>query len=159
MMNYLTGTYAVSLFPITTFFCRITLTCQDMTTAVQDQAAWIERYRRYGLAVYGSADRFPKMRDVHTWSRRVGDRLTWIIPYNRKSTSLYHYHTLSYRTLLPAIGVTRTLSVDRYAFEVLSGSDGTVPAGAALRVGPRFYYRYVYSTQQSVRNHAELCYL
>ena len=68
----MTGTCAVSLFPLATFVRRATLTCRDTVSNPSLHRAWMEKYRARGFSVIGSADAIPRTRDVMTWQGRVG---------------------------------------------------------------------------------------
>ncbi|KAI0689529.1 hypothetical protein C8T65DRAFT_746138 [Cerioporus squamosus] len=123
VMNYLTGKYAVSLFPRTTFIHRATLVCQDITRQAAVQRAWMDKYRARGFSVVGATHELPDTTEGQVWKRRVGDKLCWVLPYAR---------TGMLRQELPAIRP--------WAFEVLDMTSGVVAAQAAVRVAPRFYY-------------------
>ena len=80
-MNYLAPTYAVSLFPRTTFVDGAMLICQD-TSRDPSHERWKCKYRKRGFSVLGAGDRIPASRELQAWERRVGDKFTWIIRYD-----------------------------------------------------------------------------
>ena len=80
-MNYLAPTYAVSLFPWTTFVDRATLIAQD-TSHDGPNRRWMDKYRKRGFAIVGAGDRIPASRELRAWERRVGDKFTWVMPYD-----------------------------------------------------------------------------
>ncbi|KAI9069262.1 hypothetical protein FKP32DRAFT_1543823, partial [Trametes sanguinea] len=125
VMNYMTGKYAVSLFPRTTFVERTSLICQDITRNAKTHRSWIKKYRNRGFKVIGAGETIPYTFEVRYWQRRVGDFLTWVMPFDR-------------RVLSGDRGVP--LDIHRFAFEVLPYFYQVAPAGAAIRVGPRFVY-------------------
>ena len=80
-MNYLAPTYAVSLFPWTTFVERAMLVCQDTSRDGPNQR-WMGKYRKRGYEIVGAGDRIPSSRELRAWERRVGDKFTWVMPYD-----------------------------------------------------------------------------
>ena len=83
VMNYLTATHAVSLFPKMTYTFRATFTCRDMTRQAHRDKEWMEKYRARGFEVILAGDPIPRVAEIRTWQRRVGDSFTWVMPYER----------------------------------------------------------------------------
>ncbi|KAI0683362.1 hypothetical protein C8T65DRAFT_595192, partial [Cerioporus squamosus] len=123
VMNYLTGNYAVSLFPRTTFLRQETLVCLDITHNKPAHRAWMEKYRARGYTVLTAESCLPSLPELDHWERSVGDKMSWVLPYAH--------------TGLPR---KEPLNIHSYKFEVLSVQTGVAPAGAALRIAPRFWY-------------------
>ncbi|KAI9058546.1 hypothetical protein FKP32DRAFT_1581879 [Trametes sanguinea] len=124
VMNYFTGTYAVSFFPRLTFLARKMLICQDMTRNLAMHQAWQIKYRRRGFVIIGAEDEVEQSIEARAWDRRVGDKFTWVLPHTRS-------------------GVTtgrKAPSLPSVRFEVLPAYCGVAAAGAALRIGPKFVY-------------------
>ncbi|KAI1789224.1 hypothetical protein LXA43DRAFT_893230 [Ganoderma leucocontextum] len=128
VMNMLTPTHAISLFPHTTFIKEETFNCRDLSDYPGWNAPWVNKYRKRGFNVFVASDRLPRRRELVTWKRKVGDTMTWILPYTRTGLNA------KAPTLAP---------YSRYTFEVLDVSFGVAPPGAVVRVGPRFSYRQV----------------
>ncbi|KAI1782445.1 hypothetical protein LXA43DRAFT_905775 [Ganoderma leucocontextum] len=125
VMNVLAATHAISLFPSTTFNKEETFACRDLSGYPGWDAPWIDKYRKRGFRVFVARDPIPPRVELVTWRRKVGDALTWILPYKRAGLNAKE----------------RTLELySRYAFEVLGVSFKVAPAGAVLRVGPRLVY-------------------
>ena len=90
-MNYMTGEYAVCLFPRTTLAYHNTVACQavvshDASGHPVDPPAWIEKYQRRGFNVctMNSAPTVPQSRrELSKMDRTVGDKLTWVLPLDR----------------------------------------------------------------------------
>ncbi|RDX42572.1 hypothetical protein OH76DRAFT_1300416, partial [Lentinus brumalis] len=122
-MNYLTGTHAVSLFPRTTFVARTLVHCQDTSRSPVSHQTWTNKYRARGFSVVDAGVTLPNIRELRKWERRVGDKLTWVLPYKRIGTA-----------------ERPPIQMRSYAFEVLDVTTEVTAAGAALRVGPRFWY-------------------
>ncbi len=90
LLNYITATHAVSLFPRTTFIRRTTVTCNDMTnSSPREYADLLSLYRSRGYSIIDHDSFLPRIREVDTWERSVGDRLTWVLPFSR-SVRKYH---------------------------------------------------------------------
>ncbi|KAL7281164.1 hypothetical protein ACG7TL_004472 [Trametes sanguinea] len=125
VMNYMTGQYAVSLFPRTTFVDRTSLVCQDITRNAHSHRLWMKKYRKRGFNIIGAGDALPCTFELRNWQRNVGDSLTWVLPFERQ-----------------VLIEDRTTRHDchQYAFEVLPYFYEVAPAGAAIRVGPRFVF-------------------
>ncbi|KAH9854424.1 hypothetical protein C2E23DRAFT_726875 [Lenzites betulinus] len=122
-MNYFTGTYAVSLFPRTTFVDNITMVCQDASRHNPAHVQWMAKYAERGLKALTAQHPVPRTLEARTWRRRIGDQLTWVLPFAQRSS------------------VKRTMPVlSTVLFEVLTVDHKVAPAGALLRVGPRFKY-------------------
>ena len=150
VMNYLTGTHAVSLFPKMTYTFRATFTCRDMTKQAHREKEWMEKYRARGFDIVLAGDPLPHVEEIRAWQRRIGDSFTWVMPYQRDTEgatirpSWELSITDAWITLADSpLDPVYTLGVSRYAFEVLNVNHQVVPAGAALRIGPRFHYRRV----------------
>ncbi len=82
-MNYMTGTYALSLFPCSTFIHRATLVCQDTRSSGQNHKAWMDQSRAEGYIVVDADHEPPEDPELEVWRRRVGDRLSWVLRYER----------------------------------------------------------------------------
>ncbi|PIL33118.1 hypothetical protein GSI_04567 [Ganoderma sinense ZZ0214-1] len=124
VMNILTGTHALCLFPHLTFVDRVMVTCRDLARYAGWEAPWMSKYRQRGFQVCTAEDTAPECKERFIWRRKVGDRLTWVLPYKR--TGLHPKNSVEISC--------------QYAFEVLDTSYDVTPIGAALRVGPRFVY-------------------
>ena len=83
-MNFLTGNYAVSLFPRTTFVDSATITCQDLKKNAAVREAWMNKYRNRGFEVLVAENRLPSTGELQEWARAVGDRWCWVMPYKWK---------------------------------------------------------------------------
>ena len=81
-MNYFTGTYAVSLFPTSTFVDGVTYSCRDMT---RPHTNWIDKYRRrnFEVIIAGGVPSVKVAEELGAWERFVGDELTWVLPFTR----------------------------------------------------------------------------
>ncbi|OJT09726.1 hypothetical protein TRAPUB_13794 [Trametes pubescens] len=123
VMNYITGKYAVSLFPRHTFVERQMFICQDMTRNAHANRSWIAKYRGRGFTVIGATDERVQSAELRAWDRTVGDRFTWVLPHAR--------------SVIPG---KLTLNIPRVGFEVLPAQSGVAASGAALRLGPKFIY-------------------
>ncbi|PIL26209.1 hypothetical protein GSI_11964 [Ganoderma sinense ZZ0214-1] len=150
VMNVLTATHAISVFPNTTFNYEQTCVCQDLSGYPDWTAPWMPKYRERGFNVLFSKNSIPQRAELVTWKRRVGDTMTWIFPYRRMGE--YPYCLNGKPPILD--------SYSRYTFEVLDVSYGVTPTGAALRVGPRSAYRRVPFSAAWILNpdHPRLCY-
>lgn len=82
-MNYLSGTHAVSLFPRATFINWTFVQCHDTSRAPVAHQNWADKYRARGFSMVDAEVRLPDIRELRKWERRVGDRLTWVLPYKR----------------------------------------------------------------------------
>ena len=80
VMNYLAPTYAVSVFPRTTFVNRATLVCQDLT-GIGHSTLWMQKYRDRGFRIVSDSEPIPWTLELKAWQRRVGDQFTWVMPY------------------------------------------------------------------------------
>ena len=83
-MNMLLPTHAISLFPNTTFNDEKMFSCRDLSRYPGWNAPWIAKYRKRGFKVLLSKDAAPRGPELGMWKRKVGDSLTWIIPYERR---------------------------------------------------------------------------
>ena len=83
VMNMLTATHAISLFPCTTFINEQTFACRDLSRYPNWNAPWIDKYRKRGFDVFVASDLIPTHFELTSWTRKVGDALTWILPYKR----------------------------------------------------------------------------
>ncbi|KAI9057282.1 hypothetical protein FKP32DRAFT_1584103 [Trametes sanguinea] len=133
VMNYVTGQYAASLFPRTTFLDHHMIICQDTSVDTRVHPSCIAKYQRRGFTIFTSDNAIPRTAELLCWDRRVGDSFTWILPHERRSR------------LLPA--KRENPKVPDVSFEVLPQHSGVVASGAALRIGPKFIYRYVLQSQ------------
>ena len=104
----------------------------------------MQKYRERGWNVLGGADSLPASKELKSWERRVGDGFTWVMPYRRVGTLLSSIscHNIDVSGL--GFGKREALPIHNYAFEVLDVTYEVAASGAALRVGPRFMYRYVH---------------
>ncbi|KAI0359341.1 hypothetical protein OH77DRAFT_1472574 [Trametes cingulata] len=125
VMNYLTAHCAVSLFPRTTFVDRTMLVAQDTTRNRDTHDRWMKKYHERGFDIITAYDAQPHTPEVLTRLREVGDRRTWLLPYSR-------FTNISKRR--------ERVDVPKVLFEVLPLWYRVAPAGAAIRVGPRFRY-------------------
>ncbi len=143
-MNYLTGKYAVSLFPRTTFLHRATHFCQDTSRQVAIQREWMEKYRERGFSVVEAIHQLPDVVEGNTWRRCVGDKLCWVLPYARTGPYALHLELSPPYDAewSPGMPTQQSPAIRPYAFEVLDVRSGVVAAHAAVRVAPRFYYRW-----------------
>ncbi len=87
VMNVLTATHAISLFPCTTFVEEQTFACQDLSRYPNWHAPWMDTYRKRGFEVFVATDRIPPHAELVAWRRKVGDARTWILPYRRTGES------------------------------------------------------------------------
>lgn len=85
LMNYITGTHAISTFPKSTFVKRKSfVACQERTgttsTFIRHDERWLEKYTSTSgqLAVIGTHTKFDG--DAEIGARRIGDERCWIIP-------------------------------------------------------------------------------
>ena len=99
-MNVLTQTHAISLFPRSTFIHEETYSCRDLSGYPDWKAPWMDKYRKRGFDVFIASDKFPTRRpELGTWKRKVGDALTWVLPY--KCTGEFsHYTQLNFVSLI-----------------------------------------------------------
>ncbi|KAI0661154.1 hypothetical protein C8Q70DRAFT_911313 [Cubamyces menziesii] len=84
VMNYMTGKYAVSIFPRTTYVERQLLVCQDVKRDAHTHQEWMDKYRRRGFTIIGAGGVLPRTVEARCWERSSGDFLTWILPYERR---------------------------------------------------------------------------
>lgn len=140
VMNYITGKYAVSLFPHHTFTRREMFICQDTTRNVAAHQAWAVKYKGRGYTVIGPTDSVTPTRELRAWERTVGDKFTWVIPHQRSGTSQYPL-TQMLLTMGAVVPGKLKVEIPPVRFEVLPARCGVAAAGAALRVGPPFIYR------------------
>ena len=83
VMNYFTGTYAVSLFPRSTFSERHMYVTQDTTHNVSAHAAWMKKYMSRGFTIGTVVDSSHYTHEMRAWKRLVGDSYTWVLPFKR----------------------------------------------------------------------------
>ena len=83
VMNYITSTYAASLFPFTTFNQRLSLVCQDIRQCGFIHRGWMDKYRRRGFQIITSESAYRTTFETARWDREVGDDLTWVLPLRR----------------------------------------------------------------------------
>ncbi|KAI9061810.1 hypothetical protein FKP32DRAFT_1575251 [Trametes sanguinea] len=126
IMNYITSSYAVSLFPRATFVDRTTLVCQDIMRNRWMHRAWAQKQRNMGYTVLTAHHTIPTTLEMRTWARKVGDTVSWVLPFQRTLTSMSRKDQ----------GIT----LPNVSFEVLPMRYRVAAAGAALRVGSRFFY-------------------
>ncbi|KAI9061996.1 hypothetical protein FKP32DRAFT_1574813 [Trametes sanguinea] len=149
VMNYITATYAVALFPRTTFVDYTSLVCTDITQQNWFHRSWMKKYRERGFKVITAYDNIPTTTEVETWSRRVGDGLTWVFSFARSYTGMYcHISVIPFYNYSAGLGEDKHITLPDVTFEVLPVYYRVAPAGAALRIGPRF----VYSSMAMVKN-------
>ena len=86
-MNMLTQTHAISLFPRTTFMHEETYSCRDLSSYPEWNAPWMDKYRKRGFDVFVASDKLPRRAELAVWKRKVGDTLTWVLPYKRTGES------------------------------------------------------------------------
>lgn len=143
VMNYFTSTYAASLFPFTTFNERRSLVCQDIRQSALIHRSWMDKYRRRGFEIVTAESPFHPTFETRYWNREVGDDLTWVLPLRRGSTCSYSRYGAS---LTLDAGMTdrnrSPVQVKALKFEALAGHYRVCAAGAAMRTGPPFKYRY-----------------
>lgn len=142
----LTSTHAISLFPHTTFIHEETYNCRDLSNYPGYNAPWMAKYRKRGFNVYVASDRLPRRFELTAWKRKVGDSMTWIMPY-RRAGGFSHVILIPFCVANTRTGLTGKVPTlapyNHYAFEVLDSSFAVAPPGAVNRVGPRFVYRRV----------------
>ncbi|KAI0349460.1 hypothetical protein OH77DRAFT_1580423 [Trametes cingulata] len=126
-LNYLTGKYAISLFPQSTFVRYTTLLCQSPPPNHEHHAEMLSGYRARRLDVISAESGITFADELHTWRRSVSDKISWILPLRRPAP---------FKSRPP-------LPLHCNEFEVLPASYGVAPPGAALRVGSRSIYRCV----------------
>ncbi len=83
VMNYFTSTYAVSLFPRSTFVDGHMYVCQDTTRMAATHRAWKAKYEARGYVVITAEDAVRMPPELLTWNRQVGDARTWVLPFKR----------------------------------------------------------------------------
>ena len=88
VMNYISPTCAVSLFPFTTFHERRSLVCQDIRQSGLVHRGWMEKYRSRGFEIVTAESPYCATFETRYWNREVGDDLTWVLPLRRGSMSL-----------------------------------------------------------------------
>lgn len=82
-LNYITGTCGVSLFPRTTFLDRLAYVCRDVVRNADIHLRWKQEHQQYGLTVVTAQNACLTALGSLVWARKVGDRLTWILPHDR----------------------------------------------------------------------------
>ncbi|KAH9848705.1 hypothetical protein C2E23DRAFT_738973 [Lenzites betulinus] len=127
VMNYFTHRYAVALFPHLTFIHNMTLVCQDTSRNAYIHRAWMKKYKKRGFTIVAAGDRLPDALELRAWRRRVGDRHSWTIPFQRQGSP-------------PSTSWSLGLFSHHAPFEVLPYHYEVATAGAALRVGARFVH-------------------
>lgn len=83
VMNYITGQYAVSLFPRATFLDHQMLVCQDTSRNRAHHETWMNKYRQRGFTIFEGTDDPPCTPEFREWRRHVGDSRTWVLPHER----------------------------------------------------------------------------
>ncbi|KAJ7739540.1 hypothetical protein B0H16DRAFT_1269116, partial [Mycena metata] len=126
LVNFITSTHAVSVFPRSTFLKRKSFVgSQERTSRVDPvtkaEGAWLQRYRADlgGLQVIGSAINVDG--DAEIGLRWVGDAQCWILPVQPDDNPL--------QISRPSSGP---------AFEVLDWTAGVTRHGSYLRIGEPF---------------------
>ena len=96
VMNYITGTYAVSLFPVTTLVHRRMVSCQDVLSAYPLQQPWVVKYQKRGFKIHTAQDPILLHPEMLQMERTVGDRFTWVLPFERSGTLLLIPQSLTF---------------------------------------------------------------
>lgn len=77
-MNVITSTFAVSLFPRTTFIDRIAYTCGRNVTTMR--VGWLPTSESEHVS-YSRGRRLELPRTISSQRRRIADQSSWIVPF------------------------------------------------------------------------------
>ncbi|KAJ7154305.1 hypothetical protein C8R43DRAFT_1126387 [Mycena crocata] len=129
LMNFISATHAVALFPRSAFVKRKSfVSCQERTQAtdetIEREAVWLNSYTGpFGrLERIGAVTRLDP--DAEVGPRWVGDAQCWVVPCERSGEPL--------ELLNPVAGP---------AFDVLDWKSGVTRHGSYLRIGEPFIWR------------------
>ncbi|PPQ84650.1 hypothetical protein CVT26_004334 [Gymnopilus dilepis] len=80
VMNFITATHALSIFPYSTFVMRKSYISKNRDKAPRNVDEWINKYKKRGFTLVGEeTSRFPA--DLRAGPRFITDRRCWKIPF------------------------------------------------------------------------------
>ena len=139
-MNIITGQYAVSLFPYSTFVSRTAWVCRRHGTGYRSAKDWRRKYAARGFQIVDDRiEGSPVMaRETRGW-RFVGDTGSWVIQFESKGrTRFAHIPVFAdiFRSFLDSIQEARQ-TINEVPFEVILRRRGPVEEGCYMNVVPR----------------------
>ncbi|KDR81138.1 hypothetical protein GALMADRAFT_136184 [Galerina marginata CBS 339.88] len=125
VMNFITSTEAVSIFPAATFIDRVSYISKIRSESMEHCQRWKDKYSKRGYRMIGH-EQFPKSRSLHLGCRYITDRHCWVLRFmgiDDEDRPIYGPRKL-----------------DKH-FDVLTRDSGVVTPGSHIRIAEPYVWR------------------
>ncbi|KDR72124.1 hypothetical protein GALMADRAFT_213556 [Galerina marginata CBS 339.88] len=128
VMNFITSTEAVSIFPAATFLDRVSYICKIRAESIERCELWKSKYAKRGYRMVG-AESFSESKSLPLGCRYISDRHCWVLRFmgiEDKKRPIYGPRQLNKH------------------FDVLPRASGVVTPGSHIRIAEPYIWRCVF---------------